>query len=289
MLSVGLFPNTKKECVNPVLDFIIKYFIKKHVNVLLPEHTANTMNYPEFSCDLKNMKETIDLGITLGGDGTLLNTVREVYASDIPICGVNLGQLGFLTEIEIHELEASLEQITAGDYTIEERLMLESVVIRQGKEIYISSALNDVVVTKGGFSRLIKLELFVDRQLTAKYPADGLIIATSTGSTGYSLSAGGPIVNPNLKVIVLTPICPHTLQTRSLIVSEDEEIEVKMQASHDDIVLTVDGQKVYNLLPDDTVVVRKSPFRARFIKLSGNSYYEKLRSKLRRGDRDENS
>jgi NAD+ kinase len=167
--------------------------------------------------------------------------------------------------------------------------MLDSVVVREDKDIYMASALNDVVITKGGFSRLIKLELYVDDQLTAKYPADGLIVSTSTGSTGYSLSAGGPIVNPNLKVIVLTPICPHTLQTRSIVVSENEKIQINMQATHDDIVLTVDGQKVFSLLPDDAVVVRRSPYRAKFIRLNGSNYYEKLRNKLRRGDCDENS
>lgn len=289
MLSVGIFPNTKKECVKPILENVLDFFQIHNINVFLPEEAANGMGYPELAIKLSKLKEIADLGITLGGDGTLLNTVRDLYAAEIPICGVNLGQLGFLTEIETCQLKESLQQIVTHDYFIEERLMLEAIVIRQGNEIYVSSALNDIVVTKGGFSRLIKLELFVDGQLTAKYPADGLIIATSTGSTGYSLSAGGPIVNPNLKVIVLTPICPHTLQTRSIIVSENEDIQVKMHASHEDIVLTVDGQKIFNLFPDDIVVVRKSPFRARFIRLNGNNYYEKLRTKLRRGDKDEHT
>lgn len=289
VLTVGIFPNTKKECVKQIFDSILEFFQKQNIKVLLPKEAAQAMGCPELASELPKLKEMVNIGITLGGDGTLLNTVRELYTAGIPICGVNLGQLGFLTEIETSRLEASLEQIIIRDYIVEERLMLEAVVVRQEKEIYVSSALNDVVVTKGGFSRLIKLELFVDGQLTAKYPADGLIIATSTGSTGYSLSAGGPIVNPNLKVIVLTPICPHTLQTRSIIVSEDEDIQVKMYASHEDIVLTVDGQKTVNLFPDDIVVVRRSPFRAKFIRLNGNNYYEKLRTKLRRGDKDEHT
>lgn len=127
---------------------------------------------------------------------------------------------------------------------------------------------------------MIRLRLFIDGELTAHYPADGLIIATSTGSTGYSLSAGGPIVNPNLPVILLTPICPHSLHSRSLIISEREEVTVTFQATHDDIVLTVDGQTLFNLMPDDTVLVKRSPFRARFVKLEGKSYYQTLRSKL---------
>lgn len=289
MFTVGIFPNTKKQNVNQILAFILQYLKKRNVKVLLPKDAAEIMGYSDLASDIKTMKDTIKIGITLGGDGTLLNTAREICTAGIPICGVNLGQLGFLTEIEIPELSNALEQIISGSYTVEERLMLDSVVVRGGNDIYISTALNDVVITKGGFSRLIKLELYIDEQLTAKYPADGLIISTSTGSTGYSLSAGGPIVNPNLKVIVLTPICPHTLQTRSLVISEDEKIRVGMRATHEDIVLTVDGQKVFNLLPDDVVVVRRSPNRAKFVKLYGKNYYEKLRTKLRRGDCDENS
>jgi NAD+ kinase len=166
--------------------------------------------------------------------------------------------------------------------------MLDTIIQRNGEEILLPPALNDVVVTKGGLSRMIRLNLFIDNELTAKYPADGLIVATSTGSTGYSLSAGGPIVNPNLKVIILTPICPHTLHARSLVVSEKEEIKLTMQTTHDDIVLTIDGQIVHNLRPDDVIIVRRSAFRARFVRLGGRSYSQTLRTKLWRGDDDDN-
>ncbi|MBP2634193.1 MAG: nadK [Firmicutes bacterium] len=284
MLTVGLFPNTKKQGINSVLNRLIQYFEEHDVAVVLPEDAALELQYTNLAEKLECIKSDITFGITLGGDGTLLNTAREIAPFGIPVCGINMGNLGFLTEIELPDLSSALDRLIKGDYYIEERLMLDAVVIRNGNPIYISPALNDVVVAKGGFSRMIKLKLFIDEELTAEYPADGLIIATSTGSTGYSLSSGGPIINPQLKVIVITPICPHTLQSRPLVISEEEEIKVKMQATHDDIVLTVDGQTVYNLLPDDVVVVRRSPFRARFIKFAGKSYYETLRTKLRRGD-----
>lgn len=284
MITVGLFPNTKKQGISSVLTQIVQHFRERNVTAVLPEDAALELKCTNLAGKLDCIKSDITFGITLGGDGTLLNTAREIAPFGIPVCGINMGNLGFLTEIELPDLSSALDRLIKGDYYIEERLMLDAVVIRNGSPIYISPALNDVVVAKGGFSRMIKLKLFIDEELTAEYPADGLIIATSTGSTGYSLSSGGPIINPQLKVIVITPICPHTLQSRPLVISEQEEIKVKMQATHDDIVLTVDGQAVYNLLPDDVVVVRRSPFRARFIKFTGKSYYETLRTKLRRGD-----
>lgn len=280
MLTIGIFPNTKKQDVDGVLGWMIQHFKERSVNVRIPEHAAIQMGYPELAYDLELMKKEITLCLTIGGDGTLLSTARELAPAGIPVCGVNMGQLGFLTEIELPELGASLDRLITGEYSIEERLMLDAVVIRSDQLIPVSTALNDVVVAKGGFSRMIRLRLFIDGELTANYPADGLIIATSTGSTGYSLSAGGPIVNPNLPVILLTPICPHSLHSRSLIISEKEEVTVTFQATHDDIVLTVDGQTLFNLMPDDTVLVKRSPFRARFIKFEGRSYYQTLRSKL---------
>ncbi|CVK19652.1 NAD(+)/NADH kinase [Sporomusa sphaeroides] len=286
MLTVGLFPNTKKQSIGTVLGWIIQYFKERNIQVVMPEDAALELKCSHLAGKLECVRKDITFGITLGGDGTLLNTAREIAPFGIPVCGVNMGNLGFLTEIELPDLSTALERLVKGDYYIEERLMLDAVVIRDGSPIYISPALNDIVIAKGGFSRMIKLKLYIDEELTADYPADGLIIATSTGSTGYSLSSGGPIVNPKLKVIVITPICPHTLHSRALVISEREEIKVRMQATHDDIVLTVDGQSVYSLLPNDIVVVRRSPFRARFIKFTGKSYYETLRTKLRRGDRD---
>lgn len=286
MLTVGIFPNTKKQSVSTVLGWLVQHFKERNVPVLMPAEAAREMNYPDLGREREELKEKITLAITLGGDGTLISAAREVAPAGVPVCGVNMGQLGFLTEVELPDLSQAADHLIAGDYVIEERLMLDAVVQRGEQQIYISSAINDVVVTKGGFSRLLRLKVFVDGELTARYPADGLIVATSTGSTGYSLSAGGPVVNPNLKVILLTPICPHTLHARSLVVSEKEEIKISMQATHDDIVLTTDGQKASSLRPDDIVIVRRSPYRARFVRLSGRSYAQTLRTKLWR---DENN
>ena len=288
MLTIGLFPNTKKQSVGSVFGWMVQYFKDRGVRVLLSEDTAQKMGYINLGCNLETMIKEITLGITLGGDGTLLNTAREIASAGIPICGINMGQLGFLTEVELPDLVPAMEKLINAEYQIDERLMLDAIIVRQGTAIHISSALNDVVISKSGVSRMIKLKLYVDDDLTANYAADGLIIATATGSTGYSLSAGGPIINPKLKVIVLTPICPHTLHAKSLVVSEEEEIKVTMVLNQDDAVLTIDGQKVYNLLPDDVVLIKRASFRAKFIKFNGRSYYETLRTKLWRGEVDDN-
>lgn len=288
MLTIGLFPNTKKQSVRSVFGWMVQYFKDRNVRILLTEETAQKMGYLELACSHQTMINEITIGITLGGDGTLLNTAREISAAGIPICGINMGQLGFLTEVELPDLAVALDKLIHSDYQIEQRLMLDAIIVRQGAPIHISAALNDVVISKSGVSRMIKLKLYIDEDLTANYAADGLIIATATGSTGYSLSAGGPIINPKLKVIVLTPICPHTLHAKSLVVSEKEEIKVTMVSNQEDAVLTIDGQNVYNLLPDDVVLVKRAPFRAQFIKFNGRSYYETLRTKLWRGEVDGN-
>jgi NAD+ kinase len=289
LLTIGLFPNTKKSAVAPVLDWIIHFLEQRNIPVLLPQQSAITMNHPNLGCGNEAMVEQMTVALTLGGDGTLLNTTRELAPHGIAVCGINMGQLGFLTEIELSDLTPALEKIIRGDYSIEERQMLNVAILRDNEQLLSASALNDAVVAKGGFSRMIRLKLFIDGHLTANYPADGLIVATSTGSTGYSLSAGGPIVSPALRVTVITPICPHSLNTRSLIVSDKEEVRIEPQAIHDDIVLTVDGQTSYNLKSADKIVVTRSPFRARFVKFEGSSYYDSLWTKLRRSDPDDSN
>lgn len=284
MLTVGVFPNIKKTAVKAVLEQIVHFFTAHGVPVLIPEKSAEILGYPQMGASRQQLAEQVTVALTLGGDGTLLTTTRELVPFGIPVCGINLGQLGFLTEIEVEDLIPGLEKILQQQYVVEERQMLQASVWREQQSVVSVSALNDVVITKGGFSRLIRLKLFIDGHLTANYPADGLIVATSTGSTGYSLSAGGPIVNPALPVTIITPICPHSLNTRSLIVSEREEVRIEPQATHEDIVLTVDGQNVYNLKSGDQIVVSRAPYQARFVKLLGNSYYDSLWDRLHRSD-----
>ncbi|MDR1702890.1 MAG: NAD(+)/NADH kinase [Sporomusaceae bacterium] len=290
MLAIGLFPNTGKKDMKKVVEHIMRYLRKREVTFFILEESAQDLGLDclDVSCGIETMKNRINVAITLGGDGTLLNAAREILPSETAICGVNMGRVGFLAEIELSELEAKLDKIISGSYKINYRLMLDTAVVRAGEIIYEATALNDIVVTKGGLSRMIALKLFVDDEITANYPADGIIVSTPTGSTGYSLSSGGPIIAPQLEVISITPICPHTLQSRPIIVSAEEEIKIKPQAVHNDIILTVDGQNMYNLLPGDTVLIKKSQFKTKLINFPDKSYYATIRTKLRRCDLYEN-
>ncbi len=284
MLTIGIFPNIAKPDTFNVLTTIIQYLKAQKVKILLPAEAADAIEYSDLAMPRNMLKDHIDIAITLGGDGTLLSTARDIAATGVPICGINMGRLGFLTEVELPELQTKLDGLIHGEYTIEERLLLQAMVKQNGQIMNISSALNDVVITKGGFSRMLRLKLFIDNTFTANYQADGLIIATSTGSTGYSLSAGGPIINPNLKIVLITPICPHTLNARSLIISGEEKVSINTSATNTDIVLTIDGQVVHHLSPGDEVLIERADYSAKLIKFAGKSYYETLRTKLWRGD-----
>lgn len=283
MLTVGLFPNLKKTQVDPVLRRITNYLTERHVKAVIPAEAAEIMQFSDLNCSIIGI-DNIDVALSLGGDGTFMNIARNIACKKIPVCGINLGKLGFLTEVELGEIEPALDSLIAGQYHIEERLMLKATVKRAGQIIHEMLALNDVVVTKSGYSRMIGLNLFVNHVYTAKYPADGLITATPTGATAYSLSAGGPFIEPGLKVMVVTPICSHSLHSRSLIVSEDDLITITPDDTSADVVVSADGQEAVKLIPSDQVLIQRAPDRARFIRFDGKSYFDILRNKLYRGD-----
>ncbi|WP_110953160.1 NAD(+)/NADH kinase [Anaerosinus massiliensis] len=283
MFTIGVFPNIHKEDADLVLKRIVEFYATKKVKLLLPQKAADELGYPELGTE-NLLDEKISIGLTIGGDGTLLNACRKVADRNIPVCGINIGRLGFLADIELTELENKLDKILKNDYRIEERLMIAAIIKREDAMTYVGSAINDIVVTKSGFARMLTLGLSIDDYLVANYQADGLIVSTSTGSTGYSLSAGGPIINPSLKLLLVTPICPHTLNARPMIISQNEEVRINIDASHTDIVLTFDGQDSYHLLPGDEVVVRKSPLVAKIIKFEDKNYYHTMRTKLWKGN-----
>lgn len=283
MFTIGVFPNTNKTDADLVLKRIVDFYKTKKVKLLLPQKASDELGYPHLGTE-NLLEEKIDIGLTIGGDGTLLNACRKVADRDIPVCGINIGRLGFLADIELAELESKLDKILNNDYRIEERLMIAAIIKREKTMTYVGSAINDIVVTKGGFARMLTLGLSIDDYLVANYQADGLIVSTSTGSTGYSLSAGGPIINPSLKLLLVTPICPHTLNARPMIISQDEEVRINIAASHTDIVLTFDGQDSYCLLPGDEVIVKKSPLIAQIIKFEDKNYYHTMRTKLWKGN-----
>jgi NAD+ kinase len=226
--------------------------------------------------------EPYDLVVVLGGDGTLLAAARTL-APGIPILGVNLGNLGFLTEINRGELYPALVEVLEGSFTSEERSLFDVELRRKGSSPSSYRVLNDAVITKSALARIIELTLKVDGLLIARFRSDGLIISTPTGSTAYNLSAGGPIVHPLLPVAVLTPICPHALSMRPIVVPDAGPIEVTLETQREEVYLTLDGQEGTSLGFGDTVSITRSTATVRLAKVSGRRFYESLRGKLRWG------
>jgi NAD+ kinase len=227
----------------------------------------------------------VDLLIVLGGDGTFLSAARLLAGSSVPLLGVNAGGLGFLTEITLDELFPVMERVLKEEVRVTQRTMLEAVVVREGTETARHQVLNDVVVNKGAMARIIDMETHIDDRYLTTFKADGLIVSSPSGSTAYNLSAGGPIVYPSLGSIILTPICPHTLTNRPIILPDDVTIRVSVGGIYGNVYLTFDGQVAYKLEEDDRLVVRTSSHRLNLVKSPHRSFFEVLRSKLRWGER----
>jgi NAD+ kinase len=226
-----------------------------------------------------------DLIVVLGGDGTLLGVARLMASKEVPILGVNLGGLGFLTEVTTKESRAALKRVLDGDYEVDPRITLEAIVERASEELSRAEthqAFNDVVVSKGPLGRMLELDVFADRKAFCSYRADGLIVATPTGSTAYALAAGGPIVYPTLGAIVLAPICPHTLSNRPVVLPDSFEIEIHVKAPDHDATFTVDGQESAQLGPSDTIRIHRGRHRVLLIR-SAHPYFEIWRDKLHWG------
>ncbi len=224
----------------------------------------------------------LDLVVVLGGDGTLLSVARAL-ARPTPILGVNMGSLGFLTEVNRTELYPALVRVLAGQFTLEERTLLRTEVRRDGGETLSYRVLNDAVIAKTALARIIELALHVDGNLVGDFRADGLIISTPTGSTAYNLSAGGPILYPQLPVAVITPICAHTLSLRPLVVPDTSRIEVTLHSEREEVYLTLDGQEGMRLHYGDRVLIRRDESAVHLVKAAGRTFYESLRGKLRWG------
>lgn len=237
------------------------------------------------ACSKREMARKADLIVVLGGDGTLLSIARLVERPRVPILGVNLGGLGFITEVGIDEFEAVLAQTLAGKYSVEKRMTLEIQVQgkRGGRKRF--RVLNDAVITKGARARIIDLEAYVGKEYLCTYRADGLIISTPTGSTAYSLAAGGPILYPTLGAIVLSPICPHMLTNRPIVVSSRSTISVTLRSSGDTVILSPDGQQGVALNNGDVMTARDYGVPISLVKTPSRSYFEILRSKLKWGER----
>jgi len=248
--------------------------------VLCDEATAK-LAHLDLPCEptVIALTQKTDLVLVFGGDGTMLRVAREIAGSRTPILGINIGGLGFLTGVPSGELEQALNRIWKAEYAFESRALLQADT--RGRENHLkTAALNDVVVSRGGTSRLIDLDVAVDGEPLARYRCDGLIISSPTGSTAYSLAAGGALVHPTAKVMALTPICPHTLSNRSLILPLASTVEIRVVNQRPSTVLSVDGDLICELDPGDTIWIRQSRRNVRLMHLAGSSFYQALRRKL---------
>ncbi len=282
---IGIVAKTDREEARTVVPELLKWCLArglqplcdKETAAICPDATVATARKPELPAQ-------VDLLLVLGGDGTLLSMARLVGDLGVPILGVNLGGLGFLTALTVDELFPALEAYLDGALVIEERMMLAAAVTREGERLSEYVALNDVVITKSAMSRIIRLEVAVDQQLATGYRADGLIISTPTGSTAYCLSAGGPIVFPTMDAMVLTPICSHTLTNRPIVLPAHQRIEVRLLTDQD-VMLTADGQVGFALKQWDAVEVRRAAARIRLLRFPQKHFFSVLRTKLKWGER----
>ena len=231
-----------------------------------------------------SIPDTVDWVVVLGGDGTLLGAARKIGRYGLPVLGVNLGGLGFLTEIPSRRLYRDLERLIAGEIDVETRLMLEASVLRQRQEKCRFSVLNDIVINKAALARIIDLKVSIDGLFLTTYRADGLIVSSPTGSTAYNISAGGPILYPNLEALILTPICPFTMSHRPIILPDTSEIEIMMGENSAQVTLTFDGQVGFDLMDHDRLIITKSKQKLRLIKSPYQDYFDILRTKLKWGE-----
>jgi NAD+ kinase len=281
--SIGILTKPKFPEVERTLHDVVSWLRARSIDVILDTTSAILLG-GQGGYQKTQLANKADVLLVLGGDGTMLTAARLAGERSIPILGVNMGGLGFLTEVRLENLYPSLERVFANDFVLDERLMLQTHVHRHGETVARGVVLNDVVISKGTLARMIELKIAIQGQFVTNLRGDGLIVTTPTGSTAYSLSAGGPIINPAVQSLMVTPICPHTLTHRPLIVPGTAEIEVTLTSKDDGAMATLDGQVGVAMTQGDTVELKVSEQRTRLIRFPESGYYEVLREKLKWGD-----
>lgn len=284
--KIGIALNPTKEDALELTSSIIQYLIGKGCSIVLEKQAASLVGYSEFSGTAEDVAKT-DMVLVLGGDGTMLRWGRITSPHSTPLIGINFGQYGFITEIEPKDSFIAIDHILSGNYSISERILLKASISRHDGSNSVHYALNDIVVSKGPLARMLSLDTYISKKFIVTYAADGIIVSSPTGSTAYSLAAGGPVVHPDVKVLIITPICPHTLNERSLVVPDSEIIEIVSESAEaeNNIILTVDGQLGEHISNKDRVAVEKAEFTAKLIQIEDKSFYSKLQSRLHWGER----
>lgn len=279
MKTVGVVANCRKRRTAEVLKRLSDKAASLGITVLVGKDEFHLAKVGA-ETPLDEITQRAEAVIAVGGDGTMLRTVRQFGAAQKPVMGVNVGGLGFLTTVSEAGMDSALERLTRNDFTVVSRAMADCRVTRNSKAQDSHCALNDVVLSSGASTRILHLEVFLNDEIVTSYMCDGLIVSTPTGSTGHSMSAGGPIVCPAVKAFVVTPICPHALSVRPLVAADDSVIRVSIYGCSGQVLLSVDGQVGQALAEGDSIEVRRSEIVAQFIHLPGDSYFSVLRQKL---------
>lgn len=282
MQKIGIIPKRQDARVRDVMGEVIPWLQSRKVAVYLDHDSSFQCSVETHKVSPEEMINKVDVILVLGGDGTLLHAARLVGAAGIPILGVNLGSLGFLTEVKLDEMYSALEGVLTGKYQLEERVLLNVEIIREGQIAAQYLALNDAVINKGTLARIIDLEVSVNSQPVLHTRADGLIISTPTGSTAYSLAAGGPIIYPTLEAFIIAPICPHTLTNRPVVIPDRDAVEVCLLRGTD-VMLTVDGQVGMPLQQQDCLKIYRAQSTLKLVLPFGSTFFKLLREKLRWG------
>ena len=282
--SVGIISKPAKPELAQILPPLFDWFRKHDYRIAIDRETAVYCAGPEVVDRTALGSRDLDFVVVLGGDGTLLSTSRVVAKSGIPVLGVNLGSLGFLTEVPLSELYEALDEVDQKRATAESRSLILCDLLRSGKSVLNYSALNDVIVNKSAIARLNTYDLYIDKVFVTTYKADGVIVSTPTGSTAYSMAAGGPILTPSVDAFVITPVSPHSLTHRPLVVRDTSEIEIVVKTGEEDAYLSLDGQLGMPVRDDDRVVCRKADYRVQLLRIR-RAFFEVLRTKLKWGQR----
>jgi NAD+ kinase len=284
--TVGIISRPRREDIERVVPPLVSWLKAHGAEVACDSETSDC--FGPLAAQTRKREELpgcTDLLIVLGGDGTLLSAARLAAERKVPILAVNLGGMGFLTTVSQDDLYSILEEIFSGNHRVSERVMLEAEIVRGGAVIRRQNALNDAVLNKAALARIMDLELRVDDEYVTTYKADGLILSTPTGSTAYSLAAGGPIVYPSVAAFVVAPICPHTLTNRPLVIPDSATIDIDFKAEDDAVFLTLDGQIGFELVRGDHIRVRKAAEKLHLVRPTKKTYYQVLRNKLKWGER----
>lgn len=280
MKNIGIITNRERDIDNIYSDQLISCIKKYNGQAILPTPSP-TSGLDRIEAETEEICKKCDLVICLGGDGTFLRTARIAYLYNIPVLGINLGSLGFLADVETAEIEKAIENIFNSNYKIEERTMLSSRLYRDGKLIAEDCAINDIVISRGGIPRILHLSAYIDDNLLDMFPGDGVAVSTPTGSTAYSLSAGGPIVDPASKIILLTPICPHMLYSRSFAAADNSRIKICVTEGYQHTAMvTIDGQVNYEITGGDYLEIEKSENKVKMLKINSKNFFTVLRNKI---------